>query len=680
MTTNTTVSDRYRSLIDKIREYDYHYYVLDDPLVPDADYDAIVRQIRTIESDFPALAAPDSPTQRVGGGLSSHFDSIRHAIPMLSLDNVFNEQELGDFNQRVAERLGMDSNEDIQYACEPKLDGLAISLRYEKGFLTQALTRGDGQTGENVFNNVKTIRTIPLKLRNHYPDIIEVRGEVFMPKSGFERLNAKQLAHGEKTFANPRNAAAGSLRQLDSHITASRPLAFYAYGLGVLAGRQRPASYADTIDFFHTLGIPTCPLFQVVNGLSALLKYYRKTLDQRHSLDYDIDGVVYKVNDYALQQQLGFVSRAPRWAIAHKFPAQEKSTVVEAIDIQVGRTGALTPVARLKPVEVSGVTVTNATLHNADELARKDIRVGDTVIVRRAGDVIPEVLRFIPEYRRIDSQPFAMPTACPICNSEVVKPQGEAVTRCIAGLYCRAQRKQAIIHFVSRKAMDIDGLGEKVIEQLVDANLIATPADLYQLTHTQLSSLQRMGDKSAANTIAAIEASKTTTFAKLLYALGIREVGEVTAQLLAEHYRDFDALYQTDTDTLEAIEGIGPVMAAYIVKFFAEPHNRGVIQQMLNSGVQPTNERLQIVTDSPFSNKKVVVTGKLSTMTRDEVKNHLKTLGARVQSGVSGATDLLIAGDKAGSKLDKAEALGITVLSENDFIQLINSPIQHRPN
>lgn len=673
MTINNETTERYHTLIAKIHVYDHHYYALDNPLIADADYDTLIREIRSIEQQHPGLVVADSPTQRVGAGLLDKFESVAHAIPMLSLDNVFDTNELNEFYHRVTERLKLPEGSKIEFAAEPKLDGLALSLRYEHGMLVQALTRGDGQIGENVFENAKTIRSIPLKLNNDFPPVIEVRGEVFMSKSGFERLNTRQIAKDEKPFANPRNAAAGSLRQLDSRITATRPLAFYAYGLGEIEGIPLPQSYEKAIDLLRHLGIPICPLFQVVLGQTALLDYYHSTLNQRDELDYDIDGVVYKVNDYALQQRLGFISRAPRWAIAHKFPAQEKSTIVEMIDIQVGRTGALTPVARLKPVEVGGVTVTNATLHNADELARKDIRIGDTVIVRRAGDVIPEVVRYIPEYRQADSTLFTLPTTCPVCGSEVVKPDGEAVTRCIAGLFCQAQRKQALVHFVSRKAMDIEGLGKKVIEQLVDAELIHTPADIYQLTHEQIANLARMGDKSATNAINAITASKTPTFGRLLFALGIREVGEVTAQLLAEHYTNFEAIYQTDTDSLEAIEGIGPVMAEYIVKFFAEPHNRDVIEQLLINGVTPHNQKNQAATEGYFAGKKVVVTGTLSTMGRDEVKTQLKTLGAKVQSSVSKNTDILIAGEKAGSKLSKAQALGINILTESDFITLASN-------
>ncbi|MBS9777453.1 MAG: NAD-dependent DNA ligase LigA [Gammaproteobacteria bacterium] len=678
MTINDQIYNFYCSLIKKISDYDYHYYVLDNPLIPDIDYDELVKEIKSIELENPGIVIPESPTQRVGGGLLSHFESIAHSKPMLSLDNVFDKQELIAFNKRITERLTVSEkvgNESpyphvIEYACEPKLDGLAISLRYENGLLVQALTRGDGKIGENVLNNIKTIRCIPLKLKNNPPHTIEVRGEVFMPKKGFDKLNERQIVNAEKTFANPRNAAAGSLRQLDSRIAAKRPLAFYAYGLGIIEGGEQPVSYADTIEWLKDLGIPTCPLFSLANGLDELIHYHDKILESRDNLDYDIDGVVYKVNNYEQQKELGFVSRAPRWAIAHKFPAQEKSTLVENISIQVGRTGALTPVARLLPVEVGGVTVTNATLHNADELTRKDIRIGDTVIVRRAGDVIPEVVRFIPEYRKKESTSFTMPAKCPVCSSEVIKPEGEAVTRCIAGLFCQAQRKQAIIHFVSRKAMDIDGLGEKVIEQLVDVDLIKTPADLFTLKEKDLISLERMGEKSAKNTISAIEKSKDTSFSRLLFALGIREVGEIMAQTLAENYQNFEELYLANEESLIDIEGIGPVMAAYIIKFFAEPHNKEVINKLLENGVIPNNEKITITENNYFSAKKIVVTGTLSVMSRDEVKVELKKRGAKVQSSVSKNTDILIAGEKAGSKLAKAQELGVTVLNEGEFLSL----------
>lgn len=671
MTTAAIIS-HYNELLTRVAKYDYHYYVLDNPLVADFDYDSLVREIKTLEESHPTIVAPESPTQRVGGGVSQQFVSMAHSLPMLSLDNVFSDSELLEFHRRVAVRLSLsdDDSSRLEYACEPKLDGLAIALRYENGILSQALTRGDGQVGENVLSNVKTIRAIPLKLRGNFPAVIEVRGEVFMPKDGFSRLNASRLADGEKGFANPRNAAAGSLRQLDSRITASRPLAFYAYGIGVMDGQSRPPSYADLLALLKTLGIPTNPLAEVVSGVAALQEYYLNILTQRDTLPYDIDGVVYKVNDTALQQHLGFVSRAPRWAVAHKFPAQEKSTIVESINIQVGRTGALTPVARLQAVQVGGVTVTNATLHNADELARKDIRVGDRVIVRRAGDVIPEVVRFIPEYRRAESQAFVMPDTCPECGSQVLKPEGEAVTRCMAGLYCQAQRQQALIHFVSRKAMDIAGLGDKVIVQLVAKHMVQTPADLYNLTVEQLSTLERMAEKSAGNIVSAIEASKKTSFARLLYALGIREVGEVMAQTLADNYPDFDALYDTASEDLQAIEGIGPVMADYIVVFFSEPHNREVISRLLAAGIRPQNQQPSTATEGYFVGKKVVVTGTLSTMPREQAKSTLKQLGAKVQSSVSKNTDVLIAGAKAGSKLDKAKSLGVQVIDEDEFVQL----------
>lgn len=675
MTINVNSQSTYLSLIERSQHYDYHYYVLDNPLVADADYDALVRQIHQIEQAHPEWVIVDSPTQRVGGGVLDSFERIEHTLPMLSLDNAFDTKTLKAFHQRVLTRLNLEPTATLSYSCEPKLDGLAVALRYEQGRLVQALTRGDGRVGENVLNNIKTIRTIPLKLQStktaSVPAVIEIRGEVFMTRSGFEKLNGKQVANGEKTFVNPRNAAAGSLRQLDAGVAATRPLRFYAYGLGVLTDEYKPTSYAEVVAWLKNLGVPVCPLFTTTKGLDGLLAYYEKILKVRNTLDYDIDGVVYKVNDFAQQKQLGFVSRAPRWAIAHKFPAQEKSTVVEAIDIQVGRTGALTPVARLSPVEVGGVTVTNATLHNADELARKDIRVGDRVIVRRAGDVIPEIVRFIPDDRKPDQPVFKMPSTCPVCQSAVIKPDNEAVTRCIAGLYCQAQRKQAIIHFVSRKAMNIDGLGERLITQLVDSEQIHTPADLYLLTQAQLASLERMGDKSASNVVAAIEHSKNTTFARLLYALGIREIGEVMAQALAEHYSGFDALYRAGIDDLVAIDGVGPVMADYIVNFFAESHNRQVIEQLLARGVIFSQQKKILAPNNFFSDKKVVVTGTLSTMTRQEVKAILIQLGGKSQSSVSKNTDVLIAGEKAGSKLSQAENLGIKILTEEQFLALI---------
>lgn len=664
----TITKENYNALIEQASNYEYHYYVLDNPIIPDADYDQLLQQIYNIEAAYPDWLAANSPSQRVGGGLDNSFTSVAHRRPMLSLDNVFTDAELSEFYQRLQNRL-MDDNE-IEFVCEPKLDGLAISLRYENGLLVEALTRGDGRVGESVFENIKTVRSIPLKLRQVMP-VLEVRGEVFMPKSGFLKLNESQRQAGQNTFANPRNAAAGSLRQLDPTITATRPLAFYAYGVGDIEGIAPIHSQADLLAYFKSLGLPVCPLFAKVIGQAGLAQYHQQILAARDALDYDIDGVVYKVNDFAQQEKLGFVSRAPRWAIAHKFPAQEKSTIVQAIDIQVGRTGALTPVARLEPVEVGGVVVTNATLHNADEVSRKDIRVGDTVIVRRAGDVIPEVVRYIPDFRQADSQAFQMPTACPVCHSHVAKPEGEAVTRCMAGLFCQAQRKQAIIHFVSRKAMDIEGLGEKVVEQLIDEQLIETPADLYRLQKKDLLDLPRMGEKSVDNLLNSIEASKQISFAKLLYALGIREVGEVTAEVLASRYADFNALQMATVDELIGIEGIGPVMAEYIVNFFEEAHNQTVIADLLMLGITPTVTVTATDNNAFFNDKKVVVTGTLASMGREEAKERLKSQGAKIQSSVSSQTDYLIAGEKAGSKLKKATELGVTVLTEEAFLQYL---------
>lgn len=669
----------YLALIEKSKNLDYHYYVLDDPLVADADYDDLIKSIRALEAKNPSWVQADSPSQRVGGGLLSAFSSVRHSQPMLSLDNIFDFADLQAFDTRIQERL---TTQQIRYSAEPKFDGLALALRYEEGRLVQALTRGDGQVGENVLENVKTIRAIPLRLRQNQteiPSVLEVRGEVYMPRAGFEALNASQLAKGEKPFANPRNAAAGSLRQLNPTITASRPLRFFAYGIGeVKSQNPLPSSYSQMMAWLADFALPVSPLLRVCEGVLALQQYYEEILARRHTLPYDIDGVVFKVDDFAAQQTLGFISRSPRFAIAYKFPAEEKTTQVEAIDIQVGRTGALTPVARLKPVEVGGVVVTNATLHNADELARKDIRVGDTVIVRRAGDVIPEVVRYIAKNRLPDSEPFQMPTHCPVCQSAVIKPEGEAITRCVAGLYCPAQRLQSLVHFVSKKAMDIDNLGQKVIEQLLEAELIHDASDLYQLQAEQLAALPRLGSKSAANIVQAIEASKQTTFARLLFALGIREVGEVTAGLLAAHFEDFTALKAANLETLSQINGIGPVMANYIVSFFQEAHNLAIIERLLAAGVTPENSQAVKTTASFFTDKKVVLTGTLSQMTRDAAKALLKSHGAQVQSSVSKETDIVIAGEKAGSKLTKAQTLGITVIDEAAFLQAINEQNQEQ--
>ena len=582
---------------------------------------------------------------------------------MLSLDNVFSEEEFAAFVRRLQERLDHD---DLLLSAEPKFDGLAISLRYEHGILTRAATRGDGATGEDVTANVRTIRAIPLRLLDDAPPaLIDIRGEVYMPKAAFAALNAAAERDGGKTFANPRNAAAGSLRQLDPAITASRKLSFYAYGIGAHDGFALPASYSALLAQYAAWGVPVCPLQESLGSVTAATAYMEELGQKRHDLPYEIDGVVYKTDRYSDQQAAGFVSRAPRWAIAWKFPAVEKTTVVEAIDVQVGRTGAVTPVARLRPVEVGGVTVTNATLHNADEVARKDVRVGDTVFVRRAGDVIPEIVKTVPEARPADSQPFAMPTHCPVCDSEIIRPEGEAVARCSGGLHCRAQRVQALIHFASRKALDIQGLGDKLIEQLVQDGRVHSPADLFALTLADWAALPRMAEKSAQNILAALEAAKATTLPRFIYALGIREVGNVSAELLARHYRELPALMAAGEADLQAIDGIGPVMAQYIRHFFMDDVNRAVIAALQAAGIHwPTVEAPVGAADSPLSGKTVVITGTLPTMTRDEAAAHVARLGGKTASAVSKKTDYLLAGDKAGSKLEKAQSLGVAIIDE----------------
>jgi len=666
MTIPTDILDRASELRDLINRYNSLYYVFDNPEVTDSEYDRLFNELKQIETDFPELLATDSPTQRVGGKALDKFNQITHAIPMLSLDNVFNTEELDAFDQRVRDWLN--TNEPQIYAAEPKLDGLAISLRYEQGMLVQAATRGDGAIGEDVTANVRTIPTVPLKLvGTHIPDVIEIRGEIIMPKAGFDALNIKQVEEGKKPFVNPRNAAAGSLRQLDSKITASRPLAIYCYGLGDVVGMDRPETHSAAMTLIETWGCQVSPELELLNGVDACLAYIKQLGERRDSLSYDIDGVVLKVDSIQLQQRLGFVSRAPRWAIAHKFPAQEEMTLVEGIEIQVGRTGALTPVARLKPVFVGGVTVSNATLHNQDEIDRKDVRVGDTVIVRRAGDVIPEVVQIVKSKRPEQTVKFTMPTQCPICDSEVERIEGEAVARCSGGLYCPAQRKEAIKHFASRKAMDVDGLGDKLVEQLVGEGLIHDPADLFELTVEQLSSLERMGEKSAVNLVNALESAKQTTFSRFLFSLGIREAGEATTRSLASHFLTLEALKMADEEALIEIEDVGPIVAHHIVTFFHQAHNQQVIERLLAAGIDWPQEQ-RIAEDSLLSDKTVVLTGTLEHMSRSEAKEKLLALGAKVAGSVSAKTDYVVAGRDAGSKLTKAEKLGITVMNESEMI------------
>lgn len=663
-TKHKAAAQRIETLRKEINYHNRQYYVFDEPEIPDVAYDRLLRELQQLESQYPQLISPDSPTQRVGDKPLDGFEEVVHRLPMLSLDNAFGEEEMGEFERRIRDRLKLDVDQAIRYLAEPKLDGLAVNLRYQQGRLVQAATRGDGSRGEDVTSNVRTIKAIPLSLQgDDWPEVLEVRGEVFMPHEGFEALNKRAREKGEKGFVNPRNAAAGSLRQLDPRLTAQRPLSFYTYGLGEVV----PASIADeqstSIRRLRQWGLPISPLHEVVTGMEGCIDYFQRILRQRDTLPYDIDGVVFKVDDLQLQQQLGFVSRAPRWAIAYKFPAQEEMTQVETIEFQVGRTGAVTPVARLSPVFVGGVTVSNATLHNMDEVMRKDVRPGDTVIVRRAGDVIPEVVSVVMDRRQDNAQSVIMPTTCPVCAADIIKPEGEAVARCSGGLYCPAQRKEALKHFASRKAMDIEGLGDKLVDQLVEQALVDTPADLFRLTLEQLSALERMAEKSAQNLLQALEKSKSTTLGRFLFALGIREVGEATAQSLAHQFATLDAIEQADEETLQETPDVGPIVAARIHSFFRQSHNREVIEQLLEAGIHWPAIEAQTADYQPLSGKTVVITGTLSKP-RDEIKQVLQRLGAKVTGSVSKKTDYLLAGDAAGSKLTKAEKLGVAILDE----------------
>jgi len=669
-------ASRIQDLRDRIEYHNYRYYVLDDPEIPDAEFDKLFRELQALEQAHPDLVTDDSPTQRVGGAPVEKFREVRHRLPMLSLDNAFSEEEMADFDRRIREKLGVES---IRYAAETKLDGLAISLLYEDGRLVRGATRGDGATGEDVTHNVRTIDAIPLKLRGKgYPGTLEIRGEVFMLKSGFRELNRKLEAEGGKVFVNPRNAAAGSLRQLDPRLAAERPLDFFAYGVGYVEGARLPDMHSEVLAAIREWGMRISPLSRVVDGLDGCRDYYRRTMAGRPDLDYEIDGVVLKVDSVGQQRELGFVSRAPRWAIAWKFPAEEAVTVLKGIEFQVGRTGALTPVARLEPVFVGGVTVSNATLHNIDEIERKDVRPGDTVVVRRAGDVIPEVVRTLPERRPRNSRRVKLPLECPVCGSEVVRAEGEAVARCSGGLFCPAQRKEALRHFASRKAMDIDGLGTKIIEQLVETGAgdkkVETPADLYRLGVEDLVKLERMGEKSAENLAAALERSKSTTFRRFLYAIGIREVGEVTAASLASHFGDIDTLASASEEELQAVPDVGPVVARHVSTFFRQEHNREVIDALLKAGVvwpMPTKPR----DAAPLAGKTFVLTGTLETMARDEARSRIETLGGKVTGSVSGKTHYVVVGAEAGSKLEKARKLGVPTLDESAFLQLLDSPV-----
>ena len=665
----------YLAQVEQLNSHSYRYYVLDDPEISDAEYDAQYRMLLDFESNNPELIASNSPTQRVADTPLSHFDSVQHVIPMLSLGNVFSEDELLAFDTRINKILSEESgaNNEIQYAAEPKLDGLAVSVRYEQGELIQAATRGDGQKGENITVNMKTLPSVPLKLHgNNPPAVLEVRGEVVMLRKGFDAYNAWAEQNDEKLFANPRNAAAGSLRQLDPRKTAQRPLSFFAYSIGEVSDEFNFNKHSDIMAALKTLGFQINHLNQVVSGVAGCMAFYQKVGQLRSSLDFDIDGVVYKVDDLSQQDILGFVTKAPRWATAHKFPAEEATTVIENIDVQVGRTGSITPVARLEAVTVGGVSITNATLHNEDEIRRKDVRVGDTVFVRRAGDVIPEVIKVVRSKRPDDSVPFDMPTQCPVCDSQLFKGEGEAVLRCLNGLNCDAQRKESIKHFASRKGMDIDGLGDKLVEQLVDAGLIKTPADLYHLKETQVSGLERMAQKSAQNLLAGIEQSKQNTLPRFIYSLGIREVGEATALTLANAFKNMEALTAADQDTLVALPDVGEIVAARILHYFKQENNLKVIDQLLSAGITWPDIKVVDAAELLLQGQTVVLTGKLSQMTRSEAKQALQALGAKVTGSVSAKTDLLVAGENAGSKLAKAQDLGVKVVDEQWLVDQVN--------
>ncbi len=665
----STVRREMAALIEEIERHNYHYYVKDEPLVPDAEYDRLLRRLETLESEHPELASEDSPTRRVGARADEGFREVVHELPMLSLANAFSAEEVAEFDERVRRRLECD---EVEYIAEPKLDGLAVSLLYEHGRLVRGATRGDGRSGEDVTANTRVIRAIPLKLHGENPPArLEVRGEVLMTQEGFSALNRRQDESGGKRYANPRNAAAGSLRQLDPAITATRPLTFFAYGIGVHDGLELPASQAAVLDLLAELGLRGNPERRVVQGLDGLLAAYEALQGRRDSLPYEIDGVVYKVNALDLQGRLGFVSRAPRWALAHKFPAQEELTTVEAIEVQVGRTGAITPVARLAPVFVGGVTVSNATLHNQAEIERLDVRVGDTVIVRRAGDVIPEVVSVLHDRRPDDSQAYRFPIRCPVCDSDVVLDEGGVIARCSGGLFCPAQVKETIRHFASRRAMDIEGLGAKLVDQLVEANLVRTVADIYRLDREQLVGLERMGEKSADNLLAGIDASRETTLPRFLFALGIPQIGETTAGQLASHFGGLEEIRAADQAALEEVPDIGPVVAHNVVEFFAQEHNREVIDGLVKeAGLHwPVVER--VAADARFKGKTFVLTGSLDGMSRTEARERLVALGAKVSSSVSGKTDYVVAGAEPGSKLDKAERLGVAVLDETAFKALI---------
>ena len=666
----------YERLKDELNQHNHSYYVLDDPSVPDSEYDRQMRQLQDIESQYPSLRTSDSPSQRVGGEALSAFTQVHHDVAMLSLDNAFSQAELEDFDRRVKDRLNyaaLTQPPEIDYACEPKLDGVAVSLLYRDGLLERGATRGDGTVGEDITANVRTINSIPLKLvGDHIPSLLEVRGEIYLPRAGFESLNAKAIAAGEKAFVNPRNAAAGSLRQLDSKITASRPLEMCAYSVGQFVAETRPDSHLSMLQTLASWGFKINEHMQVVSGIAACEDYYQILAERRDGLAYDIDGIVYKVNDLRLQERLGFVAKAPRWAIARKFPAQEEMTQLLDVEFQVGRTGAVTPVALLEPVFVGGVTVSNATLHNGDEIQRLGICIGDTVIIRRAGDVIPQVAKVVLDRRPANARPIVFPERCPVCDSAVVRAEGEAVARCSGGLFCGAQIKQAIKHFASRKAMDIDGLGDKLVDLLVDREVIFSVADLYDLKTEQLQGLERLAEKSAANLVAAIEASKATSLAKFFYSLGIREVGETTGQTLANNFGSLEAVIAADTEALLEVDDIGPIVAGHIVDFFRNPDNLSIIQALRDAGVSWPDIDQNAQASQPLKGQTWVLTGGMDIMSRAEAKDRLQELGAKVAGSVSAKTAQVVAGPGAGSKLTKAQSLDIPVMNEAEFIEFLN--------
>ena len=666
---SSDIQKRIDSLREEINAHNYSYYVLDAPEIPDSEYDRLLNELGDIEKQNPSLITPDSPTQRVGATPLDSFSEVKHEVPMLSLGNAFSDQDMADFDQRIRE--GVDS-ENIEYAAEPKLDGLAISLLYEKGILIRAATRGDGRTGEDVTLNIRTIDAIPLKLRgNGFPPLIEIRGEVVMPKAGFEKLNRQQLEKGEKPFVNPRNAAAGSLRQLDPKITATRPLSFYSYGVGLIKGMKLPSKHSAMMDKLKSWGLRINPESQVVNGTKGCVSYYENLAKKRNDLPDEIDGIVYKVDNLQDQDIMGFVSRAPRWAIARKFPAQEEMTTLLDIDIQVGRTGALTPVARLEPVFVGGVTVSNATLHNQDEIDRLDVRKGDAVIIRRAGDVIPQIVSVIKSKRQGKPRHFKLPINCPVCGSETARFEDEAVTYCTGGLFCEAQRKEAIKHFASRRAMNIDGLGDKLVEQLIDEELIHTIADLYHLDVEKVAQLERMAEKSAKNLVKSLEKSKKTTLARFVFSLGIHSVGETTAQTLVNHFSSLENIINASEEQLLEVSDVGPIVAENVLTFFKQKHNKEVVEQLIAAGINWPKIKKKSNDELPLLGKIFVVTGTLETMGRSDAKAALQDLGAKVSGSVSKKTDYVVVGENAGSKANKAAELGITTLDENALVELL---------